>query len=285
MKKKQTTRAMLVTPDTIEACGSAWGGGMSTGNDYPLWLRAAAQMLRENDPTLRGVANTCEGAADAIATLQRELEEARAELDITSKLLDARNEVMALIPGCPVHGEQCVPHAKEWIASIKSWKESIGKEMSGWRDVVLNPADLFTVINNNQPGWTMIIETQPYVTVEVGGHVYSKAHVLELAVALTENKHLAEHLAAKLVEAHELLERASPYLHDIPEASVGGSNTAVALAREIRAALAGQPAPKVSEPLTAAEMYPGRYMPGCTECAGMGCDACAVPKSGEHENG
>lgn len=48
-------------------------------NDYPLWLRAAAQMLRENDPTLRGVANTCEGAADVIATLQRELAEKTTE--------------------------------------------------------------------------------------------------------------------------------------------------------------------------------------------------------------
>lgn len=95
-------------------------------------------------------------------------------------------------------------HYKELRAEIarrESCAVSIGKELSNWRDVILNPADMLTVVDNNQSGWRMIVESQPYVTVSVGEPVYTKAHVLELAVALTENKHIAEHLAARLVEA------------------------------------------------------------------------------------
>ena len=33
---------------------------------------------------------------------------------------------------------------------------------------------------------------------------------------------------------------------------------------------------EASRPLTAAELYPGHYKPGCTECAGMGCSACVI---------
>lgn len=78
---------------------------MSTGNDYPLWLRAAAQMLRENDPTLRGVAATCNGAADEIATLQRELAEARAEND------SKRDRITDLLLAAETLGSE-VAHAK-----------------------------------------------------------------------------------------------------------------------------------------------------------------------------
>ena len=37
------------------------------------------------------------------------------ELDVTDKLLDARNEVIDMIPECPAHGAQCLPNAKGWI--------------------------------------------------------------------------------------------------------------------------------------------------------------------------
>lgn len=39
------------------------------------------------------------------------------ELAITDKLLAASDEVVKSIPACPVHGEMCKPHAKEWILS------------------------------------------------------------------------------------------------------------------------------------------------------------------------
>ena len=35
-----------------------------------------------------------------------------------------------------------------------------------------------TVINNNQPGWTNIIETEPHVTLDVGTKLYVKKPVL-----------------------------------------------------------------------------------------------------------
>ena len=40
-------------------------------------------------------------------------------LAITDKLLDARNEVLDLIPECPMHGPQCLPHAQEWIEKTR----------------------------------------------------------------------------------------------------------------------------------------------------------------------
>ena len=41
------------------------------------------------------------------------------ELAVTDKLLKARNETLALIPECPVHGPQCQPHMREWIEKAR----------------------------------------------------------------------------------------------------------------------------------------------------------------------
>lgn len=37
------------------------------------------------------------------------------ELKITDKLLNDRNKLLDLIPECPVHGKQCLPHMRRWI--------------------------------------------------------------------------------------------------------------------------------------------------------------------------
>jgi len=49
-----------------------------------------------------------------------ELKQLRDELAITDKLLNTRNETLALIPECPVHGPQCQPHMREWIEKAKA---------------------------------------------------------------------------------------------------------------------------------------------------------------------
>ena len=43
------------------------------------------------------------------------MELAEEEIAISDKLLADRNMVLAAIPGCGAHGDQCVPHALEWI--------------------------------------------------------------------------------------------------------------------------------------------------------------------------
>jgi hypothetical protein len=43
------------------------------------------------------------------------IEALREELELTSKLLDARNAVLSLIPECEDHGAKCLPNAQAWI--------------------------------------------------------------------------------------------------------------------------------------------------------------------------
>ena len=48
------------------------------------------------------------------------VQQLREELDVTDKLLADRERVLRAIPGCPEHGEGCVPHALEWIERAKA---------------------------------------------------------------------------------------------------------------------------------------------------------------------
>lgn len=43
------------------------------------------------------------------------LESLREELRITDQLLEQRNKLLAAIPACEAHGDQCIPHAIEWV--------------------------------------------------------------------------------------------------------------------------------------------------------------------------
>ena len=43
------------------------------------------------------------------------LKQAYEEIHISDKLLEQRNKVLAAIPACPDHGDQCIPHAIEWV--------------------------------------------------------------------------------------------------------------------------------------------------------------------------
>ncbi len=36
------------------------------------------------------------------------------------KIIESRNKVLQAIPPCPAHGNECVPHALEWIAGHKN---------------------------------------------------------------------------------------------------------------------------------------------------------------------
>ena len=41
-------------------------------------------------------------------------------------LLEDRSALLKLIPACPVHGDECSPHAREWIG------EQRAKELGMW---------------------------------------------------------------------------------------------------------------------------------------------------------
>jgi len=55
-----------------------------------------------------------------IEQLHERIKQLEAELNVTDKLLEERNQVMNEIPECESHGRQCVPHAIEWVKKAKS---------------------------------------------------------------------------------------------------------------------------------------------------------------------
>lgn len=42
------------------------------------------------------------------------------ELNTTDKLLDERRKILDAIPACVAHGDQCIPHALEWLDQVKT---------------------------------------------------------------------------------------------------------------------------------------------------------------------
>lgn len=53
---------------------------------------------------------------------------AKEEIAVTEKLLTERQRVLDAIPGCPEHGS-CVPHAIEWIESVKARIAALESEL------------------------------------------------------------------------------------------------------------------------------------------------------------
>lgn len=81
----------------------------------------------------------------------------RAVLPVTKRLNEVRAQILSLqsatLPTEPV---------TDLMAEFK-------KNM-GIQSATLSP--IATVINNNQPGWTAIVETDPHVTLDVGTKLY-----------------------------------------------------------------------------------------------------------------
>lgn len=68
-----------------------------------------------------------------LAALREKNAELQRQLDVTDALLNARNEVLQAIPACQVHGNQCVPHALDWVKSaIKQLDELTTQEPVAW---------------------------------------------------------------------------------------------------------------------------------------------------------
>ena len=77
-----------------------------------IWLKAWQRELGP-DATLTDEEQT------ELHKCRQEASEQEEELQVTDKLLEARQEVLDAIPECPIHGS-CIPHALEWIESMKS---------------------------------------------------------------------------------------------------------------------------------------------------------------------
>ena len=86
---------------------------ITTETDDQRWLR---EQIARRDPFESEQGN--DGARTK--ALEKLVIEMREEIAIDNKLIEARNRVLAAIPGCPDHGDQCIPHALEWIEAAKA---------------------------------------------------------------------------------------------------------------------------------------------------------------------
>ena len=86
------------------------------------------------------------GYKDSVALyegVRTRIEELSRELAVSDKLLEERNRVLRAIPGCDAHGDQCVPHALEWIEDALRAAKSAERtsEPVAWRSRLLLDLD------------------------------------------------------------------------------------------------------------------------------------------------
>jgi len=91
------------------------------------------------------------------------------------------------------------------------------------------------VTNNNQPGWTNIVETAPNVTLHVGSKLYDESALIGVGVALVEQR------AAEIIDLESRLEHYRLALQEISAGRHGFNRPAGAIAT---AALRGEELPK-----------------------------------------
>jgi len=68
-------------------------------------------------------------------SLRQRLADAEEEIRVSDLLLTARNELLSAIPACEGHGDQCIPHAIEWVKNIQERQEAAEKDAKKWRAV------------------------------------------------------------------------------------------------------------------------------------------------------
>ncbi|WP_454869575.1 ead/Ea22-like family protein [Pseudomonas putida] len=54
---------------------------------------------------------------DEIDQLKVQNEELKQNVYYSDQIIETRTRLLKSIPPCPVHGDECVPHAMEWVAS------------------------------------------------------------------------------------------------------------------------------------------------------------------------
>ncbi len=61
-----------------------------------------------------------EGMQSALTECENRIADLEEELRVTDSLLNERMRVMREIPECPAHGDNCVPHAIDWVKKQKA---------------------------------------------------------------------------------------------------------------------------------------------------------------------
>lgn len=98
---------------------NSWGAIKSCRNliEIRSWALAYANQ-KETERTKK----TWETDEEDVRLLDRKELEDYALL--VGRLYDGATEVLKMIPGCPVHGSNCLPHCREWIAKQKASSEA-----------------------------------------------------------------------------------------------------------------------------------------------------------------
>ena len=58
--------------------------------------------------------------SEDIKILTTQIADLKKELIVTEEILKDRTRILEAIPECCAHGNQCVPHALEWIEKAKT---------------------------------------------------------------------------------------------------------------------------------------------------------------------
>lgn len=72
--------------------------------------------------------------------------------------------------------ERLRPMAESW----ESYESAQDRKCSAVETTSRHPEPICTVINNNQPGWTNIVETAPNVTLPVGTKLYDESALISV---------------------------------------------------------------------------------------------------------
>lgn len=94
--------------------------------------------------------------------------------------------------GCDVDSTITADIAREDAPVIAKALRALKADISPPPQLVPSVEPIARVINNNQPGWTNIVDTAPNVTLEVGAPLYSRESVMRLAAALAGAIHKNE---------------------------------------------------------------------------------------------
>ena len=104
-----------------------------------------------NQYSVRGYCSTC----------------AEELLDVTDKLLAERNRVVDVIPDCPVHGPQCVPHAVEWVEKAQAELERLRRIEAAVMSISLIPELRLTTLEAIIAMWRLMEHDAPPVYARV----------------------------------------------------------------------------------------------------------------------
>ncbi|GLO03319.1 hypothetical protein PPUJ13061_32170 [Pseudomonas putida] len=68
---------------------------------------------------LRKLCNARDSARRERDQLKAENAELKQNVFYSDQIIETRNRLLKSIPACPVHGDECVPHAQEWVEAAR----------------------------------------------------------------------------------------------------------------------------------------------------------------------